>query len=87
MLKKFFRSRLCQWLFARIHPNLGIGIAQRWSKQSRIANNKKEEFKNEDDEWLVTYSKELLRQMHYDYLILHRHLPLDIKLAELKPVY
>ena len=25
-LKKFFNSSICQWLFARIHPNLGIGI-------------------------------------------------------------
>src|ERR1041385_2736509 len=24
MLKAFFNSRICQWLFARLHPNLGI---------------------------------------------------------------
>ena len=32
-LKKFFNSGLCQWLFARIHPNLGIGIASYWSRK------------------------------------------------------
>src|SRR5690606_3497965 len=37
ILKKIFRSRFCQWLFARLHPNLGIGIAQRWSAHSRVA--------------------------------------------------
>jgi len=42
VLKKFFRSRFCQWLFARIHPNLGVGIANYWSSNSRIANLKKE---------------------------------------------
>jgi UDP-2,3-diacylglucosamine hydrolase len=79
LLKKFFRSPFCQWLFARLHPNLGIGIASSWSKHSRIANNKKEVFKSEEEEWLASYSKELLQHRYYDYLIFgHRHLPLDI---------
>ncbi|NCA21853.1 MAG: UDP-2,3-diacylglucosamine diphosphatase, partial [Crocinitomicaceae bacterium] len=26
-IKKVFRNRLCQWAFARLHPNFGIGIA------------------------------------------------------------
>lgn len=82
-MKRFFRSRLCQWLFARLHPNLGIGIAQRWSMNSRIANQKKETFKGEEQEWLVTYCKDLLTRDHYEYLIFgHRHLPLDIRLTD-----
>lgn len=80
-LKKFFRSRLCQWLFARLHPNLGIGIAQRWSAHSRIASGGKETFQGEDREWLVLYVKERLKIQRYDYFIFgHRHLPLDIAL-------
>lgn len=82
LLKKIFRSKFCQWLFARIHPDLGIGIASKWSRNSRLQNNKKEEFKDISDEWLVSYSKEVLRQEYYDYLIFgHRHLPLDIQLG------
>ena len=82
-LKKFFRSGLCQWLFARLHPNLGVGIAQRWSMKSRIANNKKEAFVSQEQEWLVTYCKELLETEHFDYLIFgHRHLPLDIRISD-----
>jgi UDP-2,3-diacylglucosamine hydrolase len=42
-LKKFFRSKFCQWLFARVHPNLGVGIANRWSSHSRIVNDRKDE--------------------------------------------
>lgn len=81
ILKKFFRSHFCQWLFARLHPNLGIAIATRWSKKSRIANNKKEEFKTEDEEYLVAYCKEKLETEHYDFMLFgHRHLPLDISL-------
>ncbi len=80
-LKKVFRSPLCQWLFARLHPNLGIGIAQRWSKHSRISNNAEEKFLGEENEWLVVYAKEILEQQHYDYFIFgHRHLPYDIQL-------
>lgn len=83
LLKKFFRSRLCQWMFARLHPNLGVGIAQRWSMRSRIANDSKETFVSEEQEWLATYSREVLARDHYDYLIFgHRHLPLDIRLAQ-----
>lgn len=81
-LKKFFNSRLCQWLFARLHPNLGFGIAQRWSRGSRAANDQKEQFLGEEREWLVIYAKEVLKKAHFDYFIFgHRHLPLDIQLT------
>ncbi|PRD51328.1 UDP-2,3-diacylglucosamine diphosphatase [Sphingobacterium gobiense] len=82
-LKAFFRSRVCQWLFARLHPNLGIGIAQKWSSHSRAANLDEERFLGEDREWLIQYAKELLQQEHFDYFIFgHRHLPYDIELRE-----
>ena len=82
-LKKFFRSGFCQWLFARLHPNLGIGIALAWSQRSRLSQKKIERFMGEQQEWLVSYSKEVLSKEHFDYLIFgHRHLPLDIKLKE-----
>ncbi|MDB4921201.1 UDP-2,3-diacylglucosamine diphosphatase [Mucilaginibacter sp.] len=82
-LKGFFRSKFCQWLFARIHPNLGVGVANYWSAHSRIANEKKEDPKPGQQEWLVTFSNQLLKTHFYDYLIFgHRHLPLDIQLNE-----
>ena len=81
-LKKFFNSPLCQWLFARLHPNFGFGIARRWSRSSRGTNERKEKFLGAEKEWLVAYAREVLRQSHYDYFIFgHRHLPLDIQLA------
>lgn len=81
-LKKVFRSDLCQWLFARLHPNLGIGIARAWSSQSRIAGPKRETFEKVQHEWLVEYSQDVLKKMHFDYFIFgHRHLPLDIQLS------
>jgi len=79
-IKKVFASSVCQWLFARLHPNLGIGIANYFSRKSRIATGTTDEkFLGEEREWLVIHSKEMLQQQHYDYLIFgHRHLPLDI---------
>ncbi|HEY1055424.1 MAG TPA: UDP-2,3-diacylglucosamine diphosphatase [Emticicia sp.] len=82
IMKKFFRSNFCQWLFARIHPNLGLWMGQSWSLKRRINHSKKEHNK-EEHEWLVTYSKELLEKEHFDYLVFgHRHLPLDIQLGK-----
>ncbi|MFZ2905662.1 MAG: UDP-2,3-diacylglucosamine diphosphatase [Cyclobacteriaceae bacterium] len=84
ILKKFFNSSICQWLFARLHPNLGIGIAHYWSRKSRISNIKREEkFQGEANEFLLTYCKEQEKTNHHDFYIFgHRHLPLDLKVSE-----
>ena len=82
-LKAFFRSKACQWLFARLHPNLGIGIAQKWSRHSRAANDSEEQFLGEEREWLVQYAKDYLKKEHFDYFIFgHRHLPYDLALPD-----
>lgn len=83
-IKKFFNSRLCQWLFARLHPNLGIGIANYWSRKSRITNMKREEkFEGEEGEFLWAYCNEVEKKDHYDFYVFgHRHLPLDLKIGE-----
>jgi UDP-2,3-diacylglucosamine hydrolase len=83
VLKKFFNSRVCQWLFARIHPNLGIGIANLWSRKSRISNMKREEnFQSKEKEYLWVYCDALEKIHHHDfYLFGHRHLPLDLPIG------
>jgi UDP-2,3-diacylglucosamine hydrolase len=83
-LKKFFNSKLCQWLFARLHPNFGIGIASYWSRKSRISNMKREEkFQGEEGEFLWVYCKGLEEKQHHDFYVFgHRHLPLDLKINE-----
>src|SRR6195952_1015251 len=60
-LKKIFRSRLCQWLFARIHPNLGGGLSNYWSSHSRIANEKIAAIILARQEYLVIFCNELLK--------------------------
>lgn len=83
-IKRIFANPICQWLFERLHPNFALRIANYWSHKSRIANAPKDvQFRGEDGEWLVTYSKDVLKKEHFDYFIFgHRHLPLDIKLSE-----
>ena len=81
VIKKIFRSKFCQWLFARIHPNLGIGIANSWSRKSRIVGERDTKKMNLQQEWLVVYSREVLKTTYYDYMVFgHRHYPLDVDL-------
>ena len=82
MLKKVFRNPMAQWLFGILPPYMGIGLADYFSRKSRAATGKHEEaFLGEENEWLITYSKEVLSKKHYDYLIFgHRHLPIDFPL-------
>ncbi|MFH1005085.1 MAG: UDP-2,3-diacylglucosamine diphosphatase [Bacteroidota bacterium] len=79
-IKSVFASKLCQWLFARIHPNFGIRIAEFWSGKSRIATSKLH-FHGEK-EWLVIHSKKILEKEHFNYFIFgHRHIPVDMYLT------
>ncbi len=83
-IKKVFRNPLCQWLFARLHPNFGIGLANYFSSKSRIANaDSDKKFLGEENEWLAIFAKEQLEKQHFDYFVFgHRHLPLDLKVGE-----
>ena len=89
-LKRFFRSKLCQWLFARIHPNLGVGIADRWSNHSRDTNMKKEEKQPDPKrfEFLPAFCNEQIQKVNYDYMVFgHRHRPADMLLSNGKSRY
>lgn len=76
IFKKIFANKLCQWAFKWIHPDIGMAIANGWSKSSRAANTKKEEKSFGDQEWLVQYCKEVEKTTpHHFYIFGHRHLP------------
>jgi UDP-2,3-diacylglucosamine hydrolase len=84
ILKKFFASNFCQWLFARLHPNFGIWLAQQSSGYSRSSTGESDKtFLGEENEWLAIFAKEQLQKEHFDYFIFgHRHLPMQIKVGE-----
>lgn len=82
-LKKIFRSKSCQWLFSKLHPTLGMGIANHWSKHSRIQSSKTDEPFLGENEWLLQYCKAVEAKKHHDYYIFgHRHLPLQLAVSE-----
>jgi UDP-2,3-diacylglucosamine hydrolase len=81
-LKKVFRNPFCQWMFGFVHPTVGMGIANAWSRHSRVTNNVDEDFLGEK-EFLWVYAKELELTKHHDYYIFgHRHLPLDLPVGD-----
>jgi UDP-2,3-diacylglucosamine hydrolase len=85
LLKKyFFKNPLAQWLFTWLHPNIGMRLANAWSKQSRIANIKKDEQQFYGDaEFLWSFCREVEKVKHHDFYIFgHRHLPLYLKVGE-----
>jgi UDP-2,3-diacylglucosamine hydrolase len=83
-IKKVFANKFCQWAFARLHPNFGIGLANYFSRKSRKVNAVNDlKFLGEENEWLAVYCKEYLQKEHIDFFIFgHRHLPLEIKVGE-----
>lgn len=83
LIKKVFAARWSQWLFARLHPNFGIGLANYFSRKSRAATGDSDsQFLGEAHEWLALYSKEQETLKHRDFYIFgHRHLPLWLPVA------
>ena len=84
LIKKFFSNPICQWLFARIHPNLGFSIAQSWSKKSREKETKdNHKFLGEEKEWLIQFCKEELKNKEINFFIFgHRHLPINYDISQ-----
>jgi len=77
LLKRILKSPVSQWLYRRIHPDTGIGLANYFSKKGDKHRDSEKEFLGEDKEWLVQFCKKELKKEHFDYFIFgHRHLAL-----------
>lgn len=82
-LKKVFANKICQFLFGLIHPNIGVGVANFWSQRSRAVSPSEIKFLGEDQEWLVQFCYEKVKEIDIDYFIFgHRHLPIDYTLKD-----
>ncbi len=83
-IKKVFRNKVCQWMFARLHPNFGIGLANFFSRKSRVSTGQADAtFYGEDKEMLIQFCKSKLTEKHFDYFVFgHRHLPIEFELSE-----
>ncbi len=82
LMKRLFRNNTAQWLFSKLHPDLAIGFAKKWSVRSRIKNEKsyKSSYWGDDKEWQVLYAKSYLKDNpETDYFIFgHRHIAKEI---------
>ncbi|MGB1104515.1 MAG: UDP-2,3-diacylglucosamine diphosphatase [Crocinitomicaceae bacterium] len=87
-IKKVFRNKVCQWLFARFHPNFGIGLANLFSRKSRAASAEADATYYSDKEMLTAFAKEKLKEKDFDYFVFgHRHLPMIIEIGDRSVYY
>ena len=85
LTKKIYRSKLAQFLFRWLHPDLGVPLANLLSKNSRAAGGKSGgPFQSPEKENLFKYcNKMLVSDPSINYFIFgHRHLPLDLELPK-----
>jgi UDP-2,3-diacylglucosamine hydrolase len=80
LLKIVFTSKLCHWLYSRLHPNFSFWFARFTSRRSRITTGDSDEkFLGAEKEWLFLFCKDYLKQHKVDFFIFgHRHLPLEL---------
>lgn len=77
-VRRFFRSRVCQRLFALLPPGLTFPIARRWSDSNKRRHEREDcqRYLGDDREGIVIYCKERLLEEHFDYCVFaHRHTP------------
>lgn len=82
ILKRIFTNPVAQWFFRWLHPDIGVWLARKWSKNSRIKKAGLDEVFLEDREFLVQYCKKVEQTTHFDmYIFGHRHLRIDTEIT------
>lgn len=79
-----FRNKVAQWCYSWIHPDLTMILAHKWSASSRKKNQDTKEafFKGENQEPLVRFAKQYIKENDVEYLIFgHRHILLDLMIS------
>ncbi len=82
IIRSLFHSRICQRMFAAIHPRWGISLAHKWSNHSRSTGGVIG-YLGEEKEYLVQYAKKHLKvAANINYFVFgHRHIMLDLMIA------
>lgn len=85
VLKKVLRSPLSQWIYRRVHPDTGVGLASWFSRlgPKHTPDMPKKVFLGPEREMLVQFSLDTLKKEHYDYFIFgHRHIAIEYPLND-----
>ena len=86
-IKKVFNNKVAQWFFRWLHPDLGIKLANFWSRKSRHQNHSAE-FRGDENEILILWAKETLEKEHFDYFVFgHRHIAKITNINKSKIIY
>ncbi len=83
LLKKVMSSPFSQWLYRRIHPDTGVGVAGWLSRLGpKHADAPEKQFLG-NDEWLVQFALDKIKTNHIDYFIFgHRHIAIEYPLSD-----
>lgn len=83
LLKKVLRNPVSQWLYRRLHPDTGVGMAGYFSRMGpKHETGEEERFLGPEKEWLVQFSLDKLKREHIDYFIFgHRHIAIEYPLT------
>ena len=79
LLRRIFRSRFNQRLFASLPSGWTFPIARRWSDRNKVKHARQDtlHYLGDDREGIVLYCRERLKKEHFDYCVFgHRHTPL-----------
>ncbi|MES2701132.1 MAG: UDP-2,3-diacylglucosamine diphosphatase [Bacteroidota bacterium] len=82
LLKTVLRNGISQWLYRRVHPDTGVGIASWFSRLGpKHADAPEKQFLGPDKEMLVQFCMDTLKQEHFDYFVFgHRHIAIEYPL-------
>lgn len=83
IIKAIFSNPICQFLFHRLHPNLGLGLMKYISKGGRLGEYKINDIPEKEKEWLVQFAISYLKDSkHIDHFVFgHRHFAMSYPLA------
>jgi UDP-2,3-diacylglucosamine hydrolase len=91
-IKKLFRNPLAQWLYARLHPDFAVWLANFFSRKSRYSNKARNAADNLRERRLtdnqIIHARQILEKQHIDVFIFgHQHTPVHELINEKASVY
>ncbi len=82
-MKDLFRHPVSRWIYRQIHPDLGLRMADFFSRLGPKHKYVDLQMKEADKEYQVLYAHRVLQKRQVDYFIFgHRHIPCQLKLNE-----